>query len=42
MTQTLVYIQDLDVISEMRGQGIGSLILKASKEYRIAHGAAFI
>jgi len=40
--QTLVYIQDLDVISEMRGQGIGSLILKESKEYRIAHGADFI
>lgn len=40
--QTLVYIQDLDVTSEMRGQGIGSLLMKASKEYGIAHGADFI
>ena len=40
--QTLVYIQDLDVISGMRGQGIGSLLMKANKEYGIAHGADFI
>ena len=35
-------IQDLDVISEMRSQGIGSLLMKASKEYGIARGADFI
>ena len=40
--QTVVYIQDLDVIKEMRNQGIGSLIMKASKEYGITHGADFI
>ncbi|MBR2401385.1 MAG: GNAT family N-acetyltransferase [Lachnospiraceae bacterium] len=40
--QTLVYIQDLDVITQMRGQGIGSLLMKTSKEYGIAHGANFI
>ncbi len=40
--QTAVYIQDLDVIAEMRSQGIGSLLMKASKEYGIAHGADFI
>ena len=40
--QTLVYIQDLDVIAEMRSQGIGSLLMKASKEYGITHGADFI
>ncbi len=40
--QTAAYIQDLDVIAEMRGQGIGSLLMKASKEYGIAHGADFI
>lgn len=40
--QTVVYIQDLDVKTEMRSQGIGSLLMKASKEYGIAHGADFI
>lgn len=40
--QTVVYIQDLDVIAEMRSQGIGSLLMKASKEYGINHGADFI
>lgn len=40
--QTLVYIQDLDVMTEMRSQGIGTLLMKASKEYGIAHGAEFI
>ncbi len=40
--QTAAYIQDLDVIAEMRGQGIGSLLMKASKEYGIVHGADFI
>jgi len=40
--QTLVYIQDLDVITEMRDRGIGSQLMEASKEYGIAHGADFI
>lgn len=40
--QTLVYIQDLDVITEMRSQGIGSQLMKASKEYGIALGADFV
>lgn len=40
--QTLVYIQDLEVITEMRSQGIGTLLMKASKEYGITHGADFI
>ena len=40
--QTVVYIQDLDVLTEMRSQGIGSLLMNASKEYGIAHGADFI
>ena len=40
--QTVVYIQDLDVTSEMRSQRIGSLLMKASKEYGIMHGADFI
>ena len=40
--QTAAYIQDLDVIAEMRSQGIGSLLMKASKEYGIVHGADFI
>ena len=40
--QTLVYIQDLDVITEMRSKGIGSLLMQASKEYGITHGADFI
>lgn len=40
--QTLVYIQDLDVITEMRSKGIGSLLMQASKEYGIIHGADFI
>jgi len=40
--QTVVYIQDLEVAAEMRSQGIGSLLMEASKEYGIAHGADFI
>ena len=40
--QKVVYIQDFDVISEMRNQGIGSLLMEASKEYGIPHGADFI
>ena len=40
--QALVYIQDLNVIAEMRSLGIGSLLMKASKEYGIANGAEFI
>lgn len=40
--QTVVYIQDLDVLKEMRSQGIGTLLMNASKEYGIEHGADFI
>lgn len=40
--QTVVYIQDLDVLAEMRSQGIGTQLMNASKEYGIAHGADFI
>jgi len=40
--QTAVYIQDMDVLTEMRNQGIGTLLMEASKEYGIAHGADFI
>ncbi len=40
--QTVVYIQDLDVITEMRNRGIGSLLMEAAKEYGISRGADFI
>ena len=40
--QSLVYIQDLDVRSKMRGQGIGTKLMDASKEYGAANGADFI
>lgn len=40
--QTAVYIQDMDVLTGMRNQGIGTLLMKASKEYGMAHGADFI
>lgn len=40
--QTLVYIQDLDVRADMRGQGIGTALMEASKEYGIMRGADFI
>lgn len=40
--QTAAYIQDLDVLAEFRGQGIGSALMQAGKEYGLAHGADFI
>ena len=40
--QTVVYIQDLDVITEMRNRGIGSLLMEAAKEYGMNRGADFI
>ena len=40
--QTVVYIQDLDVITEMRSRGIGSLLMEAAKEYGMNRGADFI
>ena len=40
--QTAVYIQDLDVIESERNQGIGTLLIKASKEYGKRRGADFI
>lgn len=40
--QTAVYIQDLDVIESQRNKGIGTLLIKASKEYGKRRGADFI
>ena len=40
--EAAVYIQDMDVPEEMRGRGIGTLLMDASKEYGRAHGADFI
>lgn len=40
--QTAVYIQDLDVIESERNKGIGTLLIKASKEYGKRRGADFI
>lgn len=40
--QTVVYIQDLDVLAEMRCQGIGTQLICASKEYGKKRGADFI
>ena len=40
--QTAVYIQDLDVIESKRNKGIGTLLIKASKEYGKKRGADFI
>ncbi|MDE7415130.1 MAG: GNAT family N-acetyltransferase [Lachnospiraceae bacterium] len=40
--QTAVYIQDLDVLESERGKGIGTLLIKASKEYGKRRGADFI
>ena len=40
--QTAVYIQDLDVIESERNKGIGTLLIKASKEYGKARGADFM
>ncbi len=40
--QTVVYIQDLDIIESERNKGIGTLLIKASKEYGKRRGADFI
>ncbi len=40
--QTAVYIQDLDVLESERNKGIGTLLIKASKEYGKKRGADFI
>ena len=40
--QTVVYIQDLDVLESERSKGIGTLLMNASKEYGKKHGADFI
>lgn len=40
--ETVAYIQDLDVLEEMRGKGVGTIMMKASKEYGKTHGADFI
>lgn len=40
--ETLVYIQDLDVLESRRSQGIGTLLMKASKRYGKEHGVDFI
>ena len=41
-TETLVYIQDLDVLESRRSQGIGTLLMEASKRYGKEHGVDFI
>ena len=40
--ETLVYIQDLDVLESRRSQGIGNLLMEASKRYGKEHGVDFI
>ena len=40
--ETLVYIQDLDVLESRRSQGIGTLLMGASKRYGKEHGVDFI
>ena len=40
--QTAVYIQDLDVLECERNKGIGTLLIKASREYGKRRGADFI
>lgn len=40
--QTVVYIQDLDVLESERRKGIGTLLINASKEYGKKRGADFI
>lgn len=40
--QTVVYIQDLDVLESERGKGVGTFLLKASREYGNRKGADFI
>lgn len=40
--ETLVYIQDLDVLESRRSQGIGTLLMEASKRFGKEHGVDFI
>lgn len=40
--ETLVYIHDLDVLESRRSQGIGTLLMEASKRYGKEHGVDFI
>lgn len=40
--ETLLYIQDLDVLESRRSQGIGTLLMEASKRYGKEHGVDFI
>lgn len=40
--QTVVYIQDLDVMESERSRGIGTLLMNASKEYGKKYSADFI
>lgn len=40
--QTVAYIQDFDVLEEKRGQGIGTVLMNACKEYGKKQGADFI
>lgn len=40
--EKLVYIQDLDVLESRRSQGIGTLLMEASKRYGKEHGVDFI
>lgn len=40
--ETLVYIQDLDVLESRRSQGIGTLLMEASKRYGKEHGLSLI
>ena len=40
--ETLVYIQDLDVLESRRSQGIGTLLMEARKRYGKEHGVDFI
>ena len=40
--ETLVYIQDLDVLESRRSQGIGTLLMEASKRYGKELGVDFI
>ena len=40
--ETLVYIQDLDVLESRRSQGIGTLLMEASKRYGKEHGVDII
>ena len=40
--ETVVYIQDMDVLEETRGKGVGTVLMEASKAYGKARGADFI